>query len=529
MSHRLLSWLESSRRAIGSLILLVSVSGPALPALELPTIFSDHMVLQQGQPLPVWGRADAGANVTVTFGKQSAQATADADGRWSARLAPEPASATPATLRVRSGTSEVVYEDVLVGEVWLCSGQSNMQIMVKDSLNADLVALGGGNPLLRLYTVDRTASTTPRFSATTKWTPSTPTAITQYSAVGFHFGAMLRKTLDVPVGLIAASWGETPAIAWTRPSVLDKHPLFIEHVAKWERGMKQFPERHAVYKTKCEAWNRAKGNPPDAKVDHWTYRDAPKPPPYDPNGSKRPGNLAQGMLATVAPFALRGVIWYQGENDTNWVPEKYHERLALMVQDWRVWWNNPALAFGVVQLAAHGQPVAEPGDDEWARLRESQRRFVRDDPHAGLAVALDVGEANAIHPFDKETVGQRLARWALADIYKKNPLRGGPEPVETTFGQAIRIRFASVGGGLWPLNGGPLEGFTLAGADGVFVAAKAVIEGKNTVVVSSPSVPAPQAVRYAWARNPRGANLTNRERLPAAAFALTRSDASGSP
>jgi sialate O-acetylesterase len=511
------------------LALLVSAAPLSLRALELPSVFSDHMVLQQGQPLPVWGRADAGATVKITFGKQSAQATADADGKWTTTLAPEPANATPATLQVRSGDKALTFEDVLVGEVWLCSGQSNMQIQVRESLNADLFALGGGNPLLRLYTVDRVASQTPRFSATTKWTSSTPATIPQYSAVGFHFGSMLRNTLGVPVGLIAASWGATPAIAWTRPSVLDKHPLFIQQVAEWEKGMKTFPERYAVYKTKCEAWNTSKGNPPDAKVDHWTYKDAPKPPAYDPDGSNRPGNLANGMLATVAPFAIRGVIWYQGENDTTWVPEKYNERLHLMVNDWRVWWNNPDLAFGVVQLANHTQPVAEPGNDEWARLRESQRRFVRDDPHAGLAVAIDVGEANTIHPYDKETVGQRLARWALADIYKKIKLRGGPEPVEAAFDAVARIRFDSVGSGLWPFNGGPIEGFTLAGTDGVFYAAKAEIKGKDTVEVSSPSVPAPQSVRYAWARNPRGANLSNKERLPVGTFEMTKIGRSPNP
>jgi sialate O-acetylesterase len=293
--------------------------------------------------------------------------------------------------------------------------------------------------------------------------------------------------------------------------------------------MKTFPERYAVYKTKCEAWNKSKGFPPDAKVDHWTHNDAPMPPAYDPNGSNRAGNLANGMLSTIAPFALRGVIWYQGENDTNWVPGKYNERLHLMVDDWRVWWNNPELAFGVVQLASHGQPGADPKNEDWPALRESQRRFVAKDPHAGLAVAIDVGEANNIHPFDKETVGQRLARWALTDVYKKIKLRGGPEPVEATFDGVARIRFDSVGGGLWAFNGGPLEGFTLAGGDGVFHAAKAVIKGKDSVEVSCPEVPAPQTVRYAWSKNPRGSNLSNKQRLPAGPFELSGTQTAPKP
>lgn len=492
-------------------------------ALEIPSIFSDKMVLQQGQPLPVWGRAEAGATVKVAFKGQVVDAVADAEGNWMATFTPEKASAEPATLQVRSGGKELTFKDVLVGEVWLCSGQSNMQMTVGQMLNPDLHSLGGQNPLLRFYLVDRVASTTPRFSANSTWTDSDSKSISAFSAVGFHFGSVLQSVLNVPVGLIAASWGETPAIAWTRPVVLDKHPLFTENLAEWEKGMKTFPERNAAYLAKCAEWNKSKGFPPDAKVDHWSNPGAPKPPPYDPNGSKRAGNLANGMLAPIAPFALRGAIWYQGENDTSWVPEKYHERLALMVNDWRVWWNNPDLAFGVVQLAAWKQP-GDVSEGDWPRLRESQRQFVLADPHAGLAVAIDVGEANNIHPFDKETVGQRLARWALADIYNKITLRGGPEPVEATFGDKVSLRFESVGGGLWVLNGGDLTGFTLAGADGVFHDAKAEIKGKDTVEVGSPAVSSPVTVRYAWAHNPRGANLSNKQRLPAGTFEMTKTN-----
>ncbi|MGL5016862.1 MAG: sialate O-acetylesterase, partial [Luteolibacter sp.] len=202
---------------------------------------------------------------------------------------------------------------------------------------------------------------------------------------------------------------------------------------------------------------------------------------------------------------------------------KYDERLKVMVDDWRSWWGNPKLAFGVVQLANHSQPVTGPSEDPWASLRESQRRFVLQDPHAGLAVAIDVGEANAIHPFDKETVGQRLARWALADVYGKISLRGGPEPVEAQFASGVTIRFESVGGGLWALDGAPLIGFTVAGEDGVFHPAQAEIKGKDQVEVKCPAVSAPVAVRYAWARNPRGANLSNKQRLPAGTFEMTRS------
>jgi sialate O-acetylesterase len=480
--------LAKVRHLAPRLLALLLVAAPlSLPALELPTVFSDHMVLQQGQPLPVWGRADAGATVKVTFGKQAVEAVADADGNWSAALAPETASATPATLQVTSGQKEIAFSDVLVGEVWLCSGQSNMQVKVESSLNGDLFMLGGSNPLLRLYQVEIIPSTTPRFSAKAKWAVTDAASIGKFSAAGFHFGTVLQSILGVPVGLIGAYAGGTPAIAWTRPSAFPKHPLLVQHVADWEAGMPSYAERNADYKIRFATWKKSRGIAPDADIDVWAYADSPKPELYDPKGTKRPGVLANGMLATVAPFALRGAIWYQGEADAGWVPEKYDERLAVMVNDWRVWWGNPTLAFGVAQLANFTRPVAEPSDGKWPQLRESQRRFAQNNPHAGLAVAMDVGEANDIHPWDKQSVGQRLARWALADVYKKISLRGGPEPVEAKFGGNVRIRFDSAGGGLWPFNGAPLEGFTLAGADGVFHKATAEIKGKDAVEVSSPA------------------------------------------
>lgn len=505
-----------------ALALVLAAAPLALRALELPNIFSDHMVLQQSQPLPVWGRADAGATVKITFGEQSVEAVADAEGQWLTKLAPEPASATPATLQITSGDKQIAFSDVLVGEVWLCSGQSNMQVKVESSLNGDLFMLGGSNPLIRLYQVEITPSTTPRFSAKAKWAATDSASIGKFSAAGFHFGTVLQSILGVPVGLVGAYAGGTPAIAWTRPSAFPKHPLLMQHVADWEAGMPTYTERNAENKIQFAAWKKSKGFAPDADVDPWAYADAPKPTLYDPKGTKRPGVLANGMLATVAPYALRGAIWYQGEADAGWVPEKYDERLAVMVDDWRVWWNNPELAFGVAQLANFTRPVAGPSDSKWSQLRESQRRFVKRDPHAGLAVTIDVGESNDIHPWDKKTVGQRLARWALADVYKKISLRGGPEPVEAKFSEKVRIRFTSGGGGLWAFNGAPLEGFTLAGADGVFHNAKAEIKGKDAVEVTSPDVSSPQTVRYAWAMNPRGANLSNAQRLPAGPFELKK-------
>ena len=502
--------------------LLLFAAPVFLRALELPNIFSDHMVLQRDQPLPVWGRAAAGATVKISFGRQSVETVADAEGKWLAKLAPESASATPATLTITSGDKTLVFSDVLVGEVWLCSGQSNMQVKVESSLNGDLVTLGGGHPLIRLYQVEITPSTTPRFSAKATWTQTDAQSIGKFSAAGFHFGTAVQSVLGVPVGLIGAYAGGTPAIAWTRPSAFPQHPLLLQHAADWEAGMPSYAERQADYKIRFAAWKKSRGLSPNADINVWAYDDSPKPELYDPRGTKRPGVLANGMLAPVAPYALRGAIWYQGEADAGWVPERYDERLTVMVNDWRVWWGNPDLAFGIAQLANFKKPVAEPTDENWSRLRESQRRLAEKDPLVGLAVTIDTGEANDIHPWDKQTVGQRLARWALADIYKKIKLPGGPEPVEAAFTGSVRIRFSSIGGGLWVFNGGALQGFTLAGADGVFHPAVAELKGKDSVEVTCPTVPAPETVRYAWAMNPRGANLYNTQRLPAGPFELKK-------
>lgn len=493
-------------------------------ALELPSIFSDHMVLQRDQPLPVWGRAEPGAPVRVAFHEQVAETVAAADGTWKLKLPAQAANATPSTLEVSSGADRLVFEDVLVGEVWLCSGQSNMFVRIESSLNADLHALAANNPLVRLHQVETHASLTPRFSSKARWSRCEAQSVSVFSAVGYHFGTILHSVLGVPVGLVGAYSGGTPAIAWTRPSAFHRHPLLLEHVAEWEEGMKTFPERNRATQAKLAEWKRAKGIAPDARFNPYDYETAPKPEPYDPAGTKRPGVLANGMLATIAPYALRGALWYQGEADAGWVPERYDERLAVMVADWREWWENPDLAFGVAQLANFKKRVDTPTDEHWPKLRESQRRFVLNDPHAGLAVTIDVGETNDIHPYDKETVGQRLARWALADIYGKLTLHGGPEPVAAEFGATVRVRFTSTGTGLWALNGAPLQGFTVAGADGVFHNAEAEIKSSDTVEITCPAVPAPTVVRYAWAMNPRGANLSNKQRLPAGPFELRKDE-----
>ncbi len=463
-------------------------------ALEMPRVFSDHMVLQQGQLLPVWGKAAPGSNITVSFGKQSVKTTADAQGAFRAELAAVPASATPAEMTVSSGAETLTFTDVLVGEVWLCSGQSNMQWEVKGALDGDIETLSAGPSRIRLLNVERVTATEPRFSSDAVWTTSDPQSIARFSAVAYHFGRSLEAALDVPVGLIHSSWGGTPAIAWTRPQVFDRHPLLQARNAEWDKGLAERPQLMAEWEKKLTNWKKERGIPERTKVNKKTHPDAPQPPslPFEPGSPQRPGVLANGMLAPIAPFALRGAIWYQGEADTKWEPTRYHERLEVMFSDWREWWGNPELAVGIVQLASFMPVKTEPADDPWPQLRESQRQYTLRDP----------------------------PRWALAKVYGKNIPAGGPIPQKADFGAQVSITFDQPGSGLRVLNGSPLGGFTLAGADGVFHPAVARIEGKNRVIVSSPAVTAPRHVRYAWQNNPVDANLVSQQRLPAVPFEL---------
>jgi sialate O-acetylesterase len=421
------------------------------------------------------------------------------------------------------GGATLHFDNVLVGEVWLLSGQSNMEWPVRRSTDGDLDALAGHHPHLRLFRVDRAAQIEPRFSSSEPWRISSPEHVLDFSAVGYHFGILIHQALQVPVGLIQVAWGGTPAIAWTRPSVFDRHPSLVRAAAEWEEGMKTFPEDQAAYERAAAAYRAGRNMPPNAPLPRNLHPDAPQPPRYNPTSIHRPGIMTGGMLHPIAPYAARGILWYQGETDTGFEPRRYHERLQVLFSDWRDWWENPNLVLGIVQLASFLQPKPEPSDDPWPNLRDSQRRFTDADPLAGLVSTLDVGEADDIHPMDKITVGRRLARWALADVYKRLDLAGGPEPISATADAEgrVTITFRQVGGGLHAFNGPTLGGFTLGGEDGVFHKAEATLsQDRQTVIVSSPEVPAPTTVRYAWQNNPIDANLANRERLPSPTFEL---------
>ncbi|MBM4089598.1 MAG: sialate O-acetylesterase [Planctomycetes bacterium] len=472
---------------------LVGLRSPARAEVKLPSIFGDAMVVQCDLPLVVWGWGAPNEQVTVTFAGQSCQATADSAGRWQVKLDPLPANSDGQTLRV-AGSNAIELKDVLVGEVWICSGQSNMEWGVNGSLNPQEEIEAARYPKVRLFNVPaHLTAVLPNDNCPGTWAVCQPGTVDGFSAVGYFFGRRLHQELNVPVGLVGSNWGGTRIEPWTSLA-----------------GFQSVPELKEIA-DQVQARQATAGQGEEVKVEGTT-----------------PSAIFNAMVNPLAPFAMRGAIWYQGESNGNEGESYYHKTKAL-VNGWRQLFN-PDLAFYWVQLANWQAPNDNPaGADGWAAVREAQRKAMSI-PHTGMAVIIDIGEAGDIHPRNKQDVGCRLAQWALHQTYgRKELVPCGPLfkscQVE---GNAIRVSFDHVGGGLMvgrkeglqptqEVAGGELKRFAIAGADKVWQWADATIDG-NTVVVKSDAVPNPVAVRYAYSMNPEGANLYNKEGFPASPF-----------
>jgi len=455
--------------------------------VKLASIFGDSMVLQRELPVPVWGWAAAGEEVTVTLGDQSKKVTADADGRWQVKLDPLKANAEGQMLKV-SGKNTIELKDVLIGEVWICSGQSNMEWPLQSTINANEEVAAASHPQIRLFNVPgHLTSPVAKDTCPGNWQICEPNTAGGFSAVGYFFGRRLQDELKVPIGLVGSNWGGTRIEPWTSPAGFQSVP-----------ELKAIADQVAAYKE-------------DTKVE---------------GGS--PSAIYNAMVHPLAPFAMRGAIWYQGESNGGEGESYYHKTQAL-VNGWRELFN-PDLAFYWVQLANFQNPNDNPeGGDGWAKLREAQRKSLNI-KHTGMAVIIDIGEAGDIHPRNKQDVGSRLAQWALNQTYgMKNVVPSGPlYKSHKAEGGSIRVSFDHVGGGLvvgkkdglTPLlvvKDGKLERFAIAGADKKWHWAEATIDGGGVVVKSS-EVAEPVAVRYAYSMNPTGANLYNVEGIPASPF-----------
>lgn len=498
------------RRLLSALILTATAACPSsgLADVRLPALFSDHLVLQRGKPIPVWGWADAGEAVTVSIAGQSLQATAGDDGRWRVTLEPLE-TAEGLELKV-AGKNSLTVKDVLVGEVWLGSGQSNMAMTVSRCNNVAEEQQAATLPKLRMFTVTSGAAISPQEECKGQWVVCSPATVGNFSATAYFFGREIHRELQVPVGLINSSVGGTAIEAWTALDVQqrdeDLKPILADwegRIAKYNAGLArlQYEKAMAEWKTKSDA-ARTKGIPLPRRPQQ------PVEPRHDRN---HPGNLFNGKIAPLAPFAIRGVIWYQGEANTR--PETaglYHQQLTLLITDWRIRWGQPELPFAWVQLPN----FIAPENRNWPAVREGMLQTL-EQPHTGMAIALDIGDPHDIHPKNKQEIGRRLALWALRDVYGRDNPASGPIPTGTTLeGRSLEVRFKYADGGL-DLRGEHV-GFEVAGADGVWKRAEARVEN-DTLTLSSPDVDLPHSARYAWSNNPT-AVLFNKAGLPATPF-----------
>jgi sialate O-acetylesterase len=625
---------------------LIASATPSLPGL-----FSDHMVLQRGKPIPVWGGADPGESLRVTLADRSVEIMAGPDGRWWVLLEPL-AAGGPFTLVVE-GKARLTVRDVLIGEVWLASGQSNMHLALRGSSTAAKDLPMATHAGIRLFTVPKSSSLKPMESAKGRWFICSQATASEFSAVAYYFGLELYQRMSVPVGLIQSSWPGTAAEEWIdaasiagdpdfaaidgrwravenatngledRPSDFDlffddmrlvpdepqgAKPIFIGDFRKgmlhndlggewsyfWETapfsriemspagisgggyvlrnsGQLRFGDtallqlnfqkngdpmdltRYSGIRFRCRGQGFFKIHVLQPTIVDWDnyctqvittdkgwsevgiqFRDLRQagwgePRPFNPReltgivieflpdlqGTRPPSGLFNGMIAPLIPYAIRGVIWYQGEGNAEraW---QYRKLLPTLIRNWRSAWHQDEFPFLIVQLPNFGKRQPEPSESEWAELREAQLKALAL-PNTGLAVTIDVGEAYNVHPRDKRSVGQRLARWALGEVYRVENVYSGPLiETATVEGSRMRLRFKHTGSGLATLDGKPLRGFAIAGTDRKFVWAESRIDGES-VVVESIQVRAPVAVRYAWAGNP-DCNLGNREGLPASPF-----------
>ncbi|MBX3176210.1 MAG: sialate O-acetylesterase [Candidatus Hydrogenedentes bacterium] len=476
--------------------------------LWMPSVFGSNMVLQQNQKNPIWGKGAPGTTLTISFAGEEQQVTVGQDGRWHAALKPVKASYAAHDLRVAHGAVSLYFDNILVGEVWVGSGQSNMQWSVQQSGNPEAEIAAANYPNIRLFHVTRKTADTPQEDCEGTWQVCTPETIPGFSAVAYYFGRELHTQLDVPVGLIHTSWGGTPSESWTSAETVAAVPAFAPITERWKKIVADWPQTQAAYDKQLAEWQ--------AKKDRGEATDQDKPrPPMGPDHPHRISSLYNAMIHPIVPFGIKGAIWYQGESNAGRAYQ-YNTIFPAMIQDWRAKWDQGDFPFYFVQLANFYPRKEEPAPESpWAELRFAQF-LTLNLPNTGMASAIDIGEAGDIHPKNKQEVGRRLALWALnkdyfqrgvtpsGPLYKSHEIKDGKVIIHFNYAEGLHARYGDEGG------------FTIAGEDQNFVWANAMIQG-NTVVVSSPDVPDPKAVRYGWADNPVS-TIYNAAGLPASPF-----------
>ncbi|MDB5231020.1 MAG: Sialate O-acetylesterase [Chitinophagaceae bacterium] len=466
------------RSRIAFVLILFSTFQNASAKVILPLLFSDNMVLQQKDNVALWGQSTIAKSVVITtsWNHKKFTVVSNADGSWKINV-PTPKPGGPYTITFNDG-EELVLNNILIGEVWLCSGQSNMEMPIEGwgkikNFKEEITA--ADFPNIRLIKVEKSTSTQPLTQANIKerWQPCSPKTVADFSAVAYFFARNIQQHHNIPIGLIQTAYSGTPAESWTSGPALKTMPEYASLV------------------------------------------DVISSKPGAPNDSHIPTVLFNAMVNPLIPYAIRGVIWYQGEaNDRK--AQQYKRLFPLLINDWRKNWGNKTFPFFYVQLANFTEAKAEPGGSTWAELREAQLQTLQV-PHTGMAVTIDIGDAKDIHPKNKQDVGLRLALIARAKVYKEKLVYSGP--IYRSYkikSDKIEIMFNHTHGGLQAKNNDDLKGFSIAGEDKKFYWAHARIKG-NKIIVWCNKAEKPVAVRYAWANNPE-CNLYNKAGLPASPF-----------
>ncbi|MBK8038535.1 MAG: sialate O-acetylesterase [Verrucomicrobiaceae bacterium] len=494
-----------SRFALLTAVLMLPL--PLLAAVKVPALFSDHMVLQAGKPVAVWGTAAAGEKVTVGFGAQEKSVTAGQDGAWSVKLDPLKASPEPQVLKINTLT----IQDVLVGEVWLGSGQSNMAMQVKGAKDLEASKAAAKLPQIRVFTEGSAAAETAQSMGKGSWIVCSPETVERFSATAYFFGRSLHEELKVPAGLIVSAVGGTPIESWIDAAAQRAQPELKGFFEAMAAANAKFDEAKvkAAYEAQVEKWKEA------VKVAKAAKRPLPQKPRDPIETHKRKGNvggLFNGKIAPLIPYTLRGAIWYQGEaNSADDKALYYQEQLTLLAKEWRQRWGDE-FPFAWVQLPNFTRPGTG-----WPLVRDEMRQALATIPNSGMAITLDVGELKDIHPTNKQEVGRRLALWALGKVYDK-PVAATSGPLVkkvTREGASLVVQFDHAAG---LKANAALNEFEVAGADHVFKTAEARLEGE-TVVLTGEGTASAMKVRYAW-KDATSAALVNGAGIPASTFQM---------
>ncbi|MFL5742271.1 MAG: sialate O-acetylesterase [Flavisolibacter sp.] len=473
--------------------------------IRLPSIISDNMILQQHSRVALWGWAEPGENITISPGWSSkpVEVKTGSDGKWMTKLS-TPGHGGPYTIRFK-GTNVIEVKNVLLGEVWLASGQSNMEFFIgkmpnpsyNGVINHDEVMADANHSDIRTIDVPNKVSDEPLNDFAAVWKLCTPATVDTFSAVAYFFARAINKATGYPVGIINATWGGTPAESWTKKDVLQNDSDLQVILTRYQKQVEEFPAANEKYRAALDKWrsdsSKTKGSAPAV--------------PMGPANNKSPYKLYNGMIRPIEPYTIRGVIWYQGESnaDRAW---QYRKLFPAMINNWRKDWSNPTLPFYFVQISPHRSQNPE--------IRDAQFYVYKTVPNTGMAVTTDNGDSLNIHPRNKQLVGERLSLWALRNEYgKKDLVVSGPLYRSMNIeGDRIRLHFDFDKG--LKAKEGELTEFTIAGDDGNFVPAHAIIDG-HTILVWSETVPHPKNVRFAWRNIPRP-NFYNAAGLPASPF-----------